>query len=265
MDWNCLQKMFRIPLPPLLFCIELEDDCPHPPPPLPQTILPRGLFVFPPPPPPFLEIEENAIPKPLTLPLPRRMPPPPPPFIEEEGLPPPLFPPYNPNIFMQEIYRLATATGKASCRDIYSILRNQPYYIQQATRMTIEEFDKFVLLCQAKIQRPHNIYSKFTRAEQLKRHYRRCGLDTKNRILFVLMWMSSYDVYWSLCITFGINIWTASRNIHHIVPILVDVLKDEVRWPILVECKERLGRFSQLFRDAIGAIDCTHHPICRPH
>jgi hypothetical protein len=78
--------------------------------------------VFPPPPPPFLEIEENAIPKPLTLPLPRRIPPPP--FIEEEGLPPPLFPPYDPNIFMQEIYRLATATGKASCREIYSILQN---------------------------------------------------------------------------------------------------------------------------------------------
>jgi hypothetical protein len=50
----------------------------------------------------------------------------------------------------------------------------------------------------------------------------------------------------------------------HNIPIFVEELADEVKWPSAEECQERIGRFYVLFPYVIGTIDCTHHPIRRP-
>ena len=52
------------------------------------------------------------------------------------------------------------------------------------------------------------------------------------------MWLVHYPTYQQLSVTFHVSISVISKDLHHVIPIIVDTFKDEIRWP---DAEEHLG------------------------
>jgi hypothetical protein len=81
--------------------------------------------------------------------------------------------------------------------------------------------------------------------------------------LLSLIWLAHYPTYQQLAAQFRVDESFVSRDLHHIIPAIVDTLKNKIQIP---GPTARLALHRQFiwFPDAIGAIDGTTHRRWRP-
>ena len=92
---------------------------------------------------------------------------------------------------------------------------------------------------------------------------RPCLLSPRNRLLVVFVWLRQYCREELVCALFDISLTTVSDEIHHILPILWYLLRDQIRWPTVAQWTLHRKVWPS-FPNAVGAIDCTIHRIWRP-
>ncbi len=151
--------------------------------------------------------------------------------------------------------------------DVYREAKKHEPNFFALTRMTIIEFEKLHDVVHEKIQYCRNDKG-LSEEENRSRLCRTTKLDTKNRLLLVVMWLAGYNKYSFFQILFDVSRSTISRDIHHILPILFMHYKKFVRFPseeeIASKMEETRTIFSKYFGRFFGKTDCTHSPCYRP-
>lgn len=145
-----------------------------------------------------------------------------------------------------------------SGRNVWAMLERNPHIFWYSTGETPETLEVIVNNIGYDVAAPRHV----PRTPRSNRR-RRCLLDTRNRVLLVVIWLRQYLKYHILAYLFDISKSTVGEEIYHIVPILFVRYRKYVTWHGINQWRQFLGTFTR-FPNAVGMIDGTIHKVRRP-
>ncbi len=98
-------------------------------------------------------------------------------------------------------------------RDVYADWRRHPVEMMRCIGFTPAEFDKLL----------HDIQG------NMPAHNR--NIDNRNCLLLTLWWLRLYPTLHQIALIFDLHHSTAARHIEHMIEILHNKLRREIRWP----------------------------------
>jgi len=146
-------------------------------------------------------------------------------------------------------------------RDVWNHLVERPPFFFYLTGLTPDILQAICDQVEYDVRQPRNVRGKYL--DGAPREPRECGLDPRNRVLMVFIWMRQYPTVHLLGELFGIDKTTVSDDVHHIIPILKRYLGDWIQWPSAARMAQLQGTLED-FPDVIGAVDATIHPVWKP-
>lgn len=144
-------------------------------------------------------------------------------------------------------------------RDVWSYLVNIGPLFWHLTGETPETFEDLFQHSEPLIVQPRD--PRLNRGQPGR--IRPCLLTPRNRLLMTLIWLRQYCREELVCSLFEISLSTVSDEVHHILPIIWYLLRDQMRWPNVAQWLLFRNSWG-CFPNALGAIDCTIHKIWRP-
>jgi hypothetical protein len=153
---------------------------------------------------------------------------------------------------------------KGKCRDFYRRLCEQPSEFPKYCNFTVEQFEELHGEVAAAIERPRNTRFEFSDVHQIGRPSRPCKLNTRNRLLMVLMFLKNGGNLRSIGAPFDAQYGTVHLDIYHIVRIIMVLLDYEISWPPPGLSRNILKGTFEEFPNSIGCMDITHCEIRRP-
>ena len=88
-------------------------------------------------------------------------------------------------------------------------------------------------------------------------------LSKRNKLLMTLMWLRTYNTYYSLSVVFKVSITDISRCVNNVWPVLFRVFGAKVSWPTHNEWIQMRQNWPRL-EGVVGAIGGTSHVVLVP-
>jgi len=146
-------------------------------------------------------------------------------------------------------------------RFVWESLAQRPGVFWRLTGFQPDSAQTLVDEIEWEVRQPRNVRGKFPPGAI--RQMRDCGLNPRNRVLVVLIWLRQYLTINAISELFCIDKTTVSNEIHHIVPILRVHFQGAIVWPDVAELEALRGSWNR-YPDAVLALDCTIHPVWKP-
>jgi len=138
--------------------------------------------------------------------------------------------------------------------DYYSVITNSPIKFWYLTGEIIETFQEIVIRMRLPILA-------FQRRNAARLRIQR--LTIRNRILLTMIWLRRYPRLQTLASMFSVDITYVSRSVKDIIPLMLEVFVNEIKWPTANEWRSWQNHWKK-FPTCVGIIDGTTHAIWRP-
>ena len=136
-------------------------------------------------------------------------------------------------------------------------------YAKKLTHMFSWEIVDLHALCEHLILKPRKTDWRPKRTHA-SRKGRPCKVDTINRLIYVLEWLSSGDFGNKMEFEMGYSKTSLTKDRYHVLKAICFALKDEIKWPTAAERLELTSKYTGIFKDCVGIFDCTKWEISKP-